>query len=165
MADTCPAAPDHESALADIISDLQNTQSEAEAIAVSGELWALWTDAPDARAQLLLDAGMQQMSRGDLQGAYATLDELVAYCPDYSEGYNQRAFASFLQQDFAAALVDLDRTLAILPNHVGALAGKGLTLIGLGRDAEAQEALKAAVALNPWLSERRLITEPDGTDI
>ena len=35
------------------------------------------------------------------------LDRLVEYCPNYAEGYNQRAFVSFLRQDFEAALVEL----------------------------------------------------------
>ena len=94
-----------------------------------------------------------------------TFDALIAYCPDYAEGYNQRAYASFLRRDYPAALVDLEMALNIMPNHIAALSGKALTLIGMGRAAEGQEALRAALALNPWLSERALITEPAGTDI
>ncbi len=90
---------------------------------------------------------------------------MVEYCPDYAEGYNQRAFASYLAQDFASALVDLDRALEIVPNHIAALSGKGLTLMGLGRNEEAQEALRAAVEMNPWLQERSLLIEPIGTDL
>lgn len=164
-AETCPPAADHRAALDEIILDLQASQTELEARVINNSLWELWTDAPDAKAQRLLDDGMRLIAQGDLRSAYVTLDGLVAYCPNYAEGYNQRAFASFLQQDFAAALVDLDRTLDMIPDHIGALSGRGLTLMGLGREDEAQEALKAAVALNPWLNERRLIKEPDGTDI
>lgn len=165
IAQTCPPAPDHTEALAGFIQDLQNAPFPVDAQRINNSMWELWTDAPDAKAQALLDKGMSQRSSYDLLGSRDTLDELVEYCPDYAEGYNQRAFSNYLRQDFAAALVDLDRALAITPNHIGALAGKGLTLIGLGRDAEAQVVLKAAVALNPWLNERALITEPDGTDI
>ncbi|SEW25660.1 TPR repeat-containing protein [Cognatiyoonia koreensis] len=165
IADTCPPAPDHAAALAERLALLKDSASPAEAQQISDMLWQLWTDAPDAKAQALLDEGMRQRSGFDLAGARETLDELVAYCPDYAEGYNQRAFAHYLAQDFAAALVDLDRALEIMPEHIGALSGKGLTLMGLGRDEEAQDALKAAVALNPWLNERALIKEPEGTDI
>jgi Flp pilus assembly protein TadD len=90
---------------------------------------------------------------------------LVEYCPDYAEGYNQRAFASFLRRDYNAALVDLNKALEIMPNHIAALSGKGMTLMGMGRNEEGQEALRGALALNPWLAERALITEPAGTDI
>lgn len=52
-----------------------------------------------------------------------------------------------------------------MPTHVAALSGKALTLIGMGRDKEAQIVLRAAHALNPWLSERRLLVEPEGEEI
>ena len=101
----------------------------------------------------------------DFLGARDALDALVEYCPQYAEGYNQRAFASFLRRDYAAALVDLDKTLEIMPNHIAAMSGRGLTLLGMGRTEEGQEALRNALRLNPWLAERSLIDDPIGTDI
>ena len=89
----------------------------------------------------------------------------MAYCPDYAEGYNQRAFVSFLAHDFEAALVDLEATLALNPRHIGALSGKALTLIGLGRREDGQATLRAALALNPWLSERALLETPPGEEL
>lgn len=164
-AETCPPVADHSQRLGEIVAQLQVSRGAGEAQVLSQELWQLWLDAPDARAQALLDQAMAQRQQFNLLGARDTLDELVAYCPDYAEGYNQRAFASYLRQDFAAALVDLDRAIAMVPNHIAAISGRGLTLMGLGRHDEAQEALKAAVALNPWLAERSLIIDPVGTDI
>ena len=164
-AQSCPPAADHADRVAVILSELRVTPTETEARVLTEELWQLWTDAPDARAQDLLDQGMQQRSGYDFLGARDTFDVLVEYCPDYAEGYNQRAFASFLRQDYAAALYDLDRALAINPEHIAALSGKGLTLMGLGRMEEAQDALRAAVAMNPWLRERGLLAPEPGTDL
>ncbi|MFD2854504.1 tetratricopeptide repeat protein [Seohaeicola zhoushanensis] len=92
------------------------------------------------------------------------------YCPDYAEGYNQRAFAYYLTEKFGPALEDLDRAIALSPNHVAALSGRALTLLGLGRTEEAARALARALELNPWLSERSLAgpggpLEPKGKDI
>jgi len=165
FAETCPVAADHSVRLAQIVTELQAARGEGDARVLSEELWTLWTDAPDARAQALLDEGMSKRSTFDLLGSQDALDQLVEYCPDYAEGYNQRAFSNYLQQNFAAALVDLDRAIEIVPNHIAAIAGRGLTLMGLGRHDEAQDALKEAVGLNPWLSERSLINDPIGTDI
>lgn len=164
-AETCPAAPDHAAAQAEIYARLRALPSPVGAQDLSGALWQLWMDAPDDLAQALLDEGMRQRASFDLLGARDTLDQLVDYCPDYAEGYNQRAFASFLRADYGAALYDLDAALALSPEHTGALTGKALTLIRLGRDEEAQEVLRAAIALNPWLSERALLDEPAGQDI
>lgn len=127
-----------------------------DARVISNQMWELWTDAPDEAAQELLDRGMQARSSFDFLGALEAFDRLVAYCPDYAEGYNQRAFVNYLREDFAAALVDLNLTIERSPQHVGALSGKALSLLALGRTDEARTALNAALALNPWLSERQL---------
>ena len=165
FAETCPPVADHSVRLSQIIASLGSANGQAEANTLSQELWALWTDAPDERAQALLNEGMARRGNYDFLGSRAALDRLVEYCPDYAEGYNQRAFTNYLGRDFDAALVDLDRALEILPTHVAALSGKALTLIGLGRDAEAQVVLRAALALNPWLQERALLVGPIGTEL
>lgn len=165
FADDCPPVPDHSAQLTQLHAELALSSGQAEAEVLTAQLWALWTDAPDEKAQALLDEGMRKRAGFDFLGARDVLDALVDYCPAYAEGYNQRAFANYLRQDLSAALVDLDRALEINPQHIGALSGKGLTLLGLGRDAEAQEVLRRAVALNPWLQERALLREPVGQDI
>ena len=43
--------------------------------------------------------------------------------------------------------------------HYAALAGKGIILMQEGKVAEAQVALKRALAIDPWLKERHLIGE------
>ena len=165
LAETCPPVADHSEQLADIVGQLKLSSGEGEARALTQDLWSLWTDAPDALAQAMLDEGMQRRSNYDFLGARDVLDRLVEYCPEYAEGYNQRAFASYLGQDFEAALADLDRALTITPNHIAALSGKGLTLMGLGRQDEAQEVLRSAVEMNPWLQERSLLVEPIGREL
>lgn len=163
--ETCPPVADHGARISEIISSLGVAGGRAEARILTQELWALWTDAPDATAQAMLNEGMARRNNYDFLGSRNVLDRLVEYCPAYAEGYNQRAFTYYLAQNFEAALADLDRALEIMPNHVAALSGKALTLIGLGRDAEAQDVLRAALALNPWLQERALLDKPIGTDI
>ncbi|WP_233489347.1 tetratricopeptide repeat protein [Rhodovulum sp. 12E13] len=153
----CPPATPDAAEESRLIDALRAAPDAAAARKFNAALWALWTDAPDARAQALLDRGMARLRLGDLATALRALDELVAYCPDYAEGYNQRAFARYLAGDYAAALSDLDAALARSPRHVGALSGKALSLMGLGQDRKALAALEAALALNPHLSERALL--------
>ncbi len=97
--------------------------------------------------------------------AIAAFDTLIEYCPQYAEGYNQRAFANFLQQDYALALEDLELALARNPNHIAAMSGKALTLMELGRHEAGQAVLREALKLNPWLAERHRLTEMPGEDI
>ena len=153
----CPAAPDHSVGVTGIIARIQQAENERAARVLSSQLWELWTDAPDESAQAVLDRGMTRRNAWDLLGAIEDFDKLIAYCPTYAEGYNQRAFANYLRQDFQAALPDLDKAIDLSPNHVAAISGRALTLLGLHRLDEARESLQDALELNPWLSERHLM--------
>jgi len=157
QATECPTPPDHRAALSDLFAAAKQAEGEAEARRLNTQMWELWADAPDATAQGWLDEGMSRRESFDFAGAIAAFDALIAYCPDYAEGYNQRAFVNFIRQEYDAALPDLDRAVALQPRHTGALTGQALTLIALQRPAEAALALRRALELNPWLSERHLL--------
>lgn len=165
LAAGCPAPPDHSDALADLLNQVQQAPNEYRARLITNDMWALWADAPDEAAQEVLDSGMGKRRAFNLIGAVEDFDRLIAYCPDYAEGYNQRAFVRFLQQDYPRALEDLDRALALSPTHVAALAGKAMTLMGMGRMEEGQGVLRLALKLNPWLPERRLLQDPPGEEL
>lgn len=170
FADTCPPAGDFSDELATLRSAANAAPDERAGRAVSDKMWEVWLRAPDERAQTALDRGMRQRGNYDFAGAYDSFDRLVAYCPAYAEGYNQRAFISYLRADYDAALVDLDAALDLSPDHVGAQSGRALTLMQLGQTAEARTQLQAALKNNPWLSERALLAKggplaPKGEDI
>lgn len=137
-----------------LIADAPN---EPQARNFSNELWGIWGTAPDEAAQEILKRGMDRRAAYDFVGAVQDFDTLIDYCPDYAEGYNQRAFVNFIGQDYDAALDDLDRAIELTPDHIGAISGRALTLLQLGRKREGQIALRAALALNPWLPERNRI--------
>ncbi|MDG1340185.1 MAG: tetratricopeptide repeat protein [Paracoccaceae bacterium] len=122
-------------------------------------------NAPDATAQDMLDRGMRARESYAFDEAERAFTELIVYCPNYAEGWNQRAFVHFLRQDFDEALPDLDKAIELDAGYVAAIAGKALTQIGLGEADAAQITLRQALALNPWLSERSLLTEPLGEEI
>ena len=167
---TCPVSEPQTEDLDRVIARLQAAATEGQAQALNTQLWEIWTTAPDERAQAILDRGMRRRSGYDFLGALADFDALIAYCPDYAEGWNQRAFVHFLTRDFEAALVDLKQTLILSPRHIGALSGQALTLMELSRPDEARTVLNTALALNPWLPERHLMAPggplaPKGTDL
>ena len=163
-AQTCAAPADLSDRTDALHAELAAAPDPAAAQRIGGELWEIWLTAPDGVAQGLLDEGIGRMRAGDLAGSIRVLGRLTYYCPDYAEGWNQRAFAKYLGGDYEGALTDLDRAIALSPRHVGAVSGRGLTLLRLGREAEGLDAIREAVRLNPWLSERALIEAP-GEDI
>jgi tetratricopeptide (TPR) repeat protein len=164
-AEDCPAPPDHSAARARLVEATRAAPDAAEARRLMDQLWRIWTAAPDARAQALLDHGMARREAYDFDAALAAFDDLVAYCPAYAEGWNQRAFIHFLKTDYALALEDLEAALVLAPDHIAALAGQALTLMNLGRTEAGQSVLRQALALNPWLPERGMLIEPPGEDL
>lgn len=161
----CPAPRDISSEMDLLFEAVQNARSEGEARVFVNQMWHLWRDAPDATAQELLQDGALRIRISDYAGAEAILSHLIEYCPSYAEGYNQRAFSLFLAGDYDRALADLDKALSLRPRHVAALAGKVLTLQALGREDEAQDSLRTALKLNPWLPERHMLRVPLGTEL
>ncbi|ASM72883.1 MULTISPECIES: tetratricopeptide repeat protein [Roseobacteraceae] len=148
---------DHSDELARLFDDARAAPTEAAARGVAEGLWNVYLRAPDADAQAILDRGMARREGYDFLGAKTEFDRLIAYCPAYAEGWNQRAFVYFLQGDFVRALADLDEALARTPNHVAAQSGRALTLMQLGQREDARAQLLEALENNPWLSERALI--------
>ncbi|WP_136439608.1 tetratricopeptide repeat protein [Pacificoceanicola onchidii] len=160
LADGCPVAPKIEAEQAQLLENLQAAPNYMTARGLTAQLWTLWLQTPDEASGRMLDEGRSAQRVSDWDEAEARFDALIGYCPFYAEGYNQRAFTSFLRGNYLAALPDLDEALRINPAHVGALSGKALTLMRLGREDEGQETLRAALALNPWLPERGLLKTP-----
>lgn len=166
----CPPVTDRSAELATLIEQIRQAPNAGAAGPLNGRMWEIWLDAPDEPAQEILDLGMRQRNVFDLVGSLQSFDRLVVYCPDYAEGYNQRAFTHFLGEDYEAALVDLDTVLRLSPDHVGAQSGRALSLMNLGRIDEARAQLLEALDNNPWLSERALLEKgaalgPVGEDI
>ncbi|MCW1955829.1 MAG: hypothetical protein KIH71_007920 [Roseobacter sp.] len=156
----CPEAPDHSVALAELVEAVRAAKNEMHAAPLNAQMWELWTDAPDETAQEILNRGMRKRGSYDLLGARADFDRLVEYCPEYAEGYNQRAFINFLRNDYQPAIEDLSRALDLSPTHTGALTGRALSYYALGRMREARADLEVALGLNPWLPERHMLADP-----
>jgi tetratricopeptide (TPR) repeat protein len=166
----CPDVPDTSARMADLVAAARAAETEMAGREIGSEMWEIWGQAPDEQAQAVLDQGRAKISSYDLLGAITDFETLIAYCPRYAEGYNQRAFAYYLGGKYEQAIVDLDQALLLRPDHVAARAGLALSYMQLGRLEQARDALKAALDLNPWLSERSLMApggplEPKGEDI
>ena len=161
VAGDCPAPTDTSEQIGALLEEVGRASNEMSARLLTNRMWEIWATAPDEAAQELLDHGMEARRSYNLTEALSAFDRLIAYCPDYAEGYNQRAFVNFMREDYAPALTDLDRAIALSPDHVAAAAGRALTLLGMGRIAEGQAALRAVLKRHPWLPERAHLIPED----
>lgn len=155
----CPAFVAQTEPRQSLLENLARSTNQAQGRDAANALWLYWHKAPDETAQELLNAGVTAIRYGDYLRAEDVLSRLVTYCPTYSEGYNQLAFAYFLQRRDAPSLDLLEKALALEPAHFGALSGIGLIHIRAGKPALGQIFLRRAVAINPWLNERSLLEQ------
>lgn len=134
--------------------------NEQEGRRAEDAIWHMWIDHPDPVIREAIALGMRQRESYDWDAALVTFSGVIERDPDYAEGWNQRAFIHFLKGDDDASLADLDRALALEPRHFGAMAGRALIYLGSNRFEEGQRQLREAVALHPFLKERRMLVAP-----
>ena len=158
-------SPTQVSALDTLFAQLAAATGEAQARAIADDIWAIWTQPDDP---VLAARVSEIMTAGGFAGPASQLpliDALVADYPEYSEGWNLRATAHFLNGAYAQSLADIEKTLALEPRHFGALAGKALIFHSQGKRDEALEAIRAALDIHPYLPERSLFPELGGPPI
>jgi tetratricopeptide (TPR) repeat protein len=146
-------------ARAALFAELGAAKSDAEARGIEDRIWTFWRSFADDESKELLEESRQAQMRFDYDEALLYQKELVKHAPQFAEGWNQLAYVYFLAGRYDDSLAAIDRVLALEPMHYAALAGRGIILMQQGKVAEAQVALKRALAINPWLKERNLIGE------
>lgn len=148
-----------------LFADLRSAENPAAAQRITGQIWELWVHPDDPALADRMALVLQRLGMSDLSGAIALLDQLVVDYPDYAEGWNQRATTHFLLRNFDQSLADIEQTLAVEPRHFGALAGRALIYLELDQRELALEAIREALAIHPFLSERGLFPELDAISI
>ena len=113
------------------------------------ELWAIPPTVPHEMAQTILQPRLERRAAFGLAGALEDFDKLIADCPDYSEGFDQRVFIGFMRRSYRCALDDLKASLPALFDYVGAVVGRSMALLQLGGLRNGQIARRARPAQNP----------------
>ncbi len=158
-----------ESRLDDLFQQLQSATDE-EALGITDTIWLEWSRSGSPAMDLLLKRGRDAMNAGLPQIAVGHLTALIDQAPDFAEAYNARATAYFQTGDLGPSVGDIAHTLTLNPRHFGALAGLGMIFEQLDEPEQALEAYKAALAINPHMSDvkdavARLETTVGGQDL
>ena len=137
--------------LDELFGDLARTPPPRPANELEQLIWALWIGHEDrALAQRMLRA-TKLIGTRRADEAVALLDQMIAADPDWAEAWNKRATAHYLRGDDAAALADIERTLALEPRHFGAVCGFAQIALRRGQHAPALAAFETALGIDPHL--------------
>ena len=74
-------------------------------------MWRIWARSGGQEVDRLYQAGVEQMSAGDLQDSIATFTRIIELKPNFAEGWNKRATLYFLVGDLRKSLADCDEKL------------------------------------------------------
>jgi len=118
-------------------------------------LWQVWCRSGVREVDRLLREGIEAMERQELAEATALFGRIIERAPDFAEGWNKRATARYLAEDYAGAIADCEETLARKPYHFGALSGQGLCHMALGQYREAAALFRRALDVHPHLTAAR----------
>ena len=135
--------------LEDLFAVLKSENDEVQANGIAGQIWAIWVQHEDSRANSLMLRGINQMNANDLYSALDTFDQLIAYKSDFAEAWNKRATIYWQLGNFDASLKDIDEVLKLEPYHFGALSGRGLVYMDRGDYFLARSAFQTLLEVYP----------------
>lgn len=116
---------------------------------VEEQIYSEWAKSGSPAADLLLRRGRAALEDDDLTAAIEHLTAVIDHAPEFAEGYNLRATAYFHAGLYGPSLADIQQTLALNPQHFGALTGLGAILETTGDTDKALQAFQAAATIHP----------------
>ena len=114
-------------------------------------LWEIWSHSGDDAVDAMLKDGKNLLKNEAYQQAVERFTTVIEAAPSFAEGYNQRAIAYFMLEEWSKAIRDCKQTISLNPDHFGAFAGMGHVYVRLGKIDEAIAAYKQALVINPNL--------------
>ncbi len=144
-----PAAQTPEEARADLYARLAAAKDADEAAGIITLLLRAYSESGSDTGDLLLRRARQAISAEEYPDAFKILDATIALLPDWAEGWNARATARYLDDDYDGSMADIAQTLKREPRHLGALMGMATILEARGKTEDALKVYQRALAIAP----------------
>jgi tetratricopeptide (TPR) repeat protein len=134
---------------ADLYARLAASKDADETEGIIGRLLHSYSESGSDTGDLLLHRARQAIGVERYSDALKILDQTIALLPDWAEGWNARATARYLDDDYNGSMADIAQTLKREPNHLGALMGMGAILEARGKREDALKVYERALAIAP----------------
>ncbi len=134
----------------DALFEVLETTSDREAAqGAEAEIWRIWIESGRREIDALMIEGVVAMTNQRFEDAITIFGQITESAPEFAEGWNKRATAYYLNEDYVASVRDIQRTLALEPRHFGAISGLGLIFLARGDEAGALATFEAVLAIHP----------------
>ncbi|NDV49534.1 MULTISPECIES: hypothetical protein [unclassified Salipiger] len=154
----------------ELLTELATASSPEIADRAERDLFNEWSKSGSPAMDLLLTRGRDALEVSDFETAIEHLTALTDHAPDFAEGWSTLALAYYATDSLGPAMDALEHTLALNPNHFGALQGVGAIHEELGDLDLAYRAYSRVVELRPFDSDvteaiERLETRVNGVSL
>jgi tetratricopeptide (TPR) repeat protein len=112
-------------------------------------LWSIWFRLGNAAAQPHFKRGLLAMDRDQSTLAVTHFISAQQADPTFAEAYHQCAIAQGMLEQWELSEFNCRKTLEIIPDHFGALAGLGHCRAQLGDLTDAAHYYRQALRINP----------------
>jgi tetratricopeptide (TPR) repeat protein len=133
---------------AELLERLKRADENGSQI-IAEDLLLLWSRSGSPSMDLLLKRGRDAMAADKLPEALDHFTALTDHAPDFAEGWMARATVLYRLEYYGAAMQDLQRTLALNPDHFAALFGAGVIAYETGRPELADQFFGAVATIHP----------------
>ena len=131
--------------LAAALHDADATVNEAAEHA----LWGIWFRSGKGRSLNHLKCGLDHLKHNNFETAIEKFSLAIEADPGFSEAFNQRAIAYYLEERYDESIRDCRRVLSLMPQHFGAMAGMGHCYAHIGNMTDAARCYEKSLAVNP----------------
>lgn len=155
---------------ADLLAQLKKAETPEAAHPIEEKLTAMFRPSGSPSVDLLMTRAETATAAGDKETARKLVDAVTSIAPKYAEGWHVRAAMESAADNDAAAMVSLQKTVQLNPNHFTAMVELGDMLQDYGDKTAALKLYRRALALNPQMEGadrkiRELTRSVEGQDI
>lgn len=133
----------------DLLGQLAQAEDARAAERLERQLRQEWSKSGSAAMDLLLKRGQDALDVDNVEAAMEHLTALTDHAPDFAEGWHALALVYYRADMFGPAADALERTLALNPDHFGALRGLGAIFEQVDKPHLAYDAYSRVLSLRP----------------